>query len=140
MLKTRTGKSKGNNSSQRSSTQIARSASQRTSATSIQQETFDATAVSTQQQDAVSSFTSPFVSTPDNHAPMSMTTRPLTVDDISCIVREVVKYLPQLQGQQLTLQPADTALTYSRDQIRSILQEVTSTFRTNKLNPMQPPG
>ena len=140
MPKTHTRKSKGNNSNRHSSTRTASSASRSKSATSIQQENFDGTTISNQQQDAVSSFTSLLVSTPENHAPMSTTTRPLTVDDISCTMREVVKYLPQLQGQQLTSQPADTALTYSRDQICSTLQEVTSMSKANKLNPMQPPS
>ena len=71
---------------------------------------------------------------------MSAIDRPLTVNDISCIVREVVKYLSQLQGQQLTSQPADTALTDSRDQVRSTPQEVTTASIANELNPVQPPG
>ena len=71
---------------------------------------------------------------------MSTIDRPLTVNDISCIVREVVKYLPQLQGQQLTSQPADTTLTYSGDQVRSTPQEVTMASTANELNPVQPPG
>ena len=131
MPKTRGGKSKGNNRNRHSSTQRANSASRRKSTTiSIQRWTSDATAISTHQQDAVSSFTSPFISTLDNHAPMSTTARPLTVNNISCIVREVVKYLHQLQGQQLTAsQPADTALTYSGDQVCSTPQEVTTTYR-----------
>ena len=84
----------------------------------------------------MSSFTLTLVSTPENYAPISTTTRPLTVNDISCIMREVVKYLPQLQEQQLTLQPVNTALTYSGDQVCSTLQEVTTTSRANELNPM----
>ena len=136
--KTRGRKSKGNNSNQHSSTWTASSASRCKSTISIQQETSNATAVSTQQQDTVSSFTSPFVSIPENHAPMSMTARSLTVDNIPCIMQEVVKYLSQLQRQQLTSQPATTALTYSGDQVRSTPQEVTTTSRANKLNPMQP--
>ena len=71
---------------------------------------------------------------------MSAMDRPLTVNDISCIVREVVKYLPQLQGQQLTSQPADTALTYSGDQVCSTPQEVTTASLANEMNPVQLPG
>ena len=71
---------------------------------------------------------------------MSAMDRPLTVNDISSIVREVVKYLPQLQGQQLTSQPADTALTYSGDQVCSTPQEITTASIANELNPVQPPG
>ena len=71
---------------------------------------------------------------------MSAMDRPLTVNDVYSIVREVVKYLPQLQGQQLTSQPADTALTYSGDQVRSTPQEVTMVSIANELNPVQPTG
>ena len=71
---------------------------------------------------------------------MSAIDRPLTVNDVSCILREVVKYLLQLQGQQLTSQPVDTILTYSGDQFHSTPQEVTTTSIANELNPVQPPG
>ena len=79
------------------------------------------------------------VSTSEDHASISAIDRPLTVNDVSCILREVVKYLLQLQGQQLTSQPVDTILTYSGDQVHSTPLEVTTTSIAKELNPVQPP-
>ena len=104
MPKTRGGKDKaGANGNWRSST---RSQLCRGGRSTIQQDISSAAADNNQQQLAPVSpsmlFTS--VSTQESHIPVfttasSKVARPLTVNDISSIVQEVLRYLPQLQGQ-----------------------------------------
>ena len=66
--------------------------------------------------------------------------RPLTVNDISSIVQEVVRYLPQLQGQPLNPRPASTTPTFSEDQADSAPREFIATSSANESHPVQSPG
>ena len=110
----------------------------------IQQDTYGTATDNNQQQLApVSPVVS--VSSVSAHVPMSTTAssevaRPLTVNDISSVVQEVVRYLPQLQGQPLNPQPVITTPTFSGDQVCSTPREFITTSSANESHPAQSPG
>ena len=141
MPKKRTRKSKvGANSNRRSSTRRASAASRRGSI--IQQ---DATDNNNQQQQLAPVSPVVPVSSVSAHVPVSTTAssevaRPLTVNDISSILQEVVRYLLQLQGQPLNPQLAITSPTFSGDQVRSAPREFIAMSSANELHPVQSPS
>ena len=68
------------------------------------------------------------------HTLMLMTARPLTVNDISCIVQEWWNTCPSFkESNQLPNPPSMLKLT-----VHNVPQEVTTMLRANELNPIQP--
>ena len=141
--RTRGGKSKARaNSNRCSSTRRTSAASQ--CGSTIQQNTSGAATNNNQQRLAPVSPVMLFSSV-SLHVPVSTTTsskvaRPLTVNDISSIVQEMVRYLPQFQGQPLIPQPAITTPTFSGDQVRSAPREFTAMCSAHESHPIQSPG